>query len=243
MGMPVRITVLDGTAPARAIIKAMSLLRHVDQIYSTYKTNSVISRINRGELALDELPAHVTYVLEQCEAWRQRSDGYFNVWFNGQLDPSGFVKGWAIGEVATLLRSLGHTRFLVEVGGDIQTAGLGPSGPWRIAITNPLVLNTAATFVFMNGGAVATSGTYERGLHIYNPKTGTLTREFMSLTVIGKDIASADAAATAAFSMGHAGLDWLMSQGFEALAIDDQGHGFRTRGFLAFEEPDAKRPF
>ncbi len=53
---------------------------------------------------------------------------------------------------------------------------------------------------------VATSGTYIRGQHIYNPVTGGLPDpEIVSITVIGPDIYEADCYATAAFAMGRKG--------------------------------------
>jgi thiamine biosynthesis lipoprotein len=84
----------------------------------------------------------------------------------------------------------------------------------------------------LTGGAVATSGTYERGLHVINPFSGKPATELVAVTVVGPELVSADAYATAAFAMGAAAPDWLESlAGYESLVISADGQGWSTQGF------------
>jgi thiamine biosynthesis lipoprotein len=64
----------------------------------------------------------------------------------------------------------------------------------------------------MRDGAVATSGTYERGTHIVDGRTGRPVRDLVSLTVIAPDLTTADATSTAAFAMGTDGIGWAHAQ-------------------------------
>jgi thiamine biosynthesis lipoprotein len=87
----------------------------------------------------------------------------------------------------------------------------------------------------VSGHGVATSGTYERGYHIYNPKTGKTVRDIVSLTVIGPNILEADRFATAAFAMGREGIRFIGSHAFlEGYMIQEDGTAVFTEGFPAF---------
>jgi thiamine biosynthesis lipoprotein len=84
----------------------------------------------------------------------------------------------------------------------------------------------------VTGGAVATSGTYERGLHVINPFSREPATELIAVTVVGPELISADAYATAAFAMGAAAPRWLESLGgYEALVIGPDGQSWSTQGF------------
>ena len=93
--------------------------------------------------------------------------------------------------------------------------------------------------------AVATSGTYERGLHVIDPKTGEPARALRSVTVTGPDLAVADTYATAALAMGEAGLDWLARlarSGYQSGVVTEKGEAFRSEGFpvAPFDDPDSE---
>jgi thiamine biosynthesis lipoprotein len=82
---------------------------------------------------------------------------------------------------------------------------------------------------------VATSGTYERGSHIYDPHVGRPVGDLLSMTVIGPDIVEADVLATAAFAMGRRGLELIESMPhLEAYSIDAGLQGTWTSGFAAW---------
>ena len=150
----------------------------------------------------------------------------------GGYDPSGIVKGWAIENAAAIATNAGFKNFYIDAGGDIQTSGVNAEGkPWSVGIKNPFGQNEIVK-VLKTGGAVATSGTYIRGLHIYNPKTGIPADEIVSLTVAGDRICDTDLIATAAFAMGKDGIRFVeQTPGFEGYAIDKDGIATMTSGF------------
>jgi FAD:protein FMN transferase len=83
--------------------------------------------------------------------------------------------------------------------------------------------------------AVATSGAYERGAHVVDPRTGRAPRGVLSVTVAGPDLGTADAYATAAFAMGLDGPAWTatLGGGYEALTIVAGGRVLSTPGLAA----------
>ena len=87
---------------------------------------------------------------------------------------------------------------------------------------------------------MATSGTYVRGQHIYNPKNSDQpVTGIVSLTVIGPDIYEADRFATAAFAMGPAGIIFIEQlAGFEGYMIDPNGLATYTSGFERYVSHD-----
>lgn len=79
--------------------------------------------------------------------------------------------------------------------------------------------------------AVATSGTYENGLHVLNPRTGLPADELISVTVVGADILEADIYATAVLAMGTRGLQFMEQvPGYEASVIGADLLAGRTSG-------------
>lgn len=234
MGMPITLEIVGQAVAARPFKAVRDYFTTVDETFSTYKPTSEISRINRGELPTEDWSREVTKVLELCEETRQATHGYFDIRRDGAIDPSGLVKGWAIKRAADLLRKAGSQNFCLEVGGDIQVAGHNKDGkPWRIGLRNPFAGDEIVKTVTVEGEGVATSGTAERGAHIYNPHSpAKLVSEVISLTVIGPDIYEADRFATAAFAMGRAGIEFIEQlAGFEGYMIDDRRLATLTSGF------------
>ncbi len=138
--------------------------------------------------------------------------GYFDIKKpDGLYDPSGLVKGWAINNSARLLQSLDCHNFYVDVGGDIQTSGKNKSGEeWSVGIRDPFNREEIIKVIYPKGHGVATSGTYLRGQHIYNPLTKkAVESDIVSLTVIGPNIYEADRFATSVFAMGKDGINFI----------------------------------
>lgn len=215
MGTAVVFDIRD-TSDRGGVAAAVAWLHHVDATFSTYRVESPISRLGRGEIGLDDVSEEVRSVLLLCERLRGETNGAFDALAvpspNGtNLDPSGVVKGWAIERAAEILEHHGHTDFLVNGGGDIAVRGMAaPGRPWTIGIRHPHDTNAVATTIEARGPfAVATSGTYERGAHIIDPFTGSPTADLASVTVTGPDLTFADAYATAVYVMGEVGLEWL----------------------------------
>jgi FAD:protein FMN transferase len=222
MGMPIEIDVRDEGVDVEP---AFAWLRRADALFSTYRADSEISRLDRGELLLSECAPEVDEVLTRCVALRRETDGYFDVRAGGRLDPSGLVKGWAVARAAE--RLAGVRRLFINAGGDIATCG----GPWRIGIRHPVRRSRLAAVLEVSDLAVATSGEYERGRHVLDPHTGRPPEGLLSVTIAGPDLGTADAYATAAFAMGAAGPEWTTTlDGYEALCITADHRVLSTPG-------------
>ena|GEM_PF-47050 len=228
MGMPVIVEVCDVGFDETVLDRLFAWLRFVDETFSTYREDSDISRLNRGEIGLADAHPSVRSVLGRCESLRLRTSGYFDVAApmrgpGGGVDPSGFVKGWAVEGAGRLLRRAGAKRWCVNAGGDICLSG-APHGQelWRVGIQHPVERLAVAAVLGLRAGAVATSGAYERGAHIVDPHTRRAPEGVLSVTIVGPDLAVADAYATAAFAMGRAGAEWAATlPGHGAIVILD----------------------
>jgi thiamine biosynthesis lipoprotein len=219
------------------IEQTCSWLHEVDARFSTYKEDSEVCLFRRGELPLAQCSADLRHVLEACaDLWRQ-TDGYFDASAAGPLDPSGYVKGWSIEVASARLAAAGSVNHCLNAGGDIRMRGTTADGdPWRVGIRHPWEADKLSWVLALSDGAVATSGTYERGDHIFNPRTGKPARGLRSVTVVGTDLALADAYATAALAMGEAGIAWLAklsADGFESAVVTDDGRAFSSAGLPA----------
>jgi thiamine biosynthesis lipoprotein len=217
MGMPIVVEVRDEDVDATALDELFEWLRWVYTTFSTYKEGSEISRLARGELALADACAEVRDVLTRCDELRLETRGYFDARVGGILDPSGLVKGWSIDRAASILDEAGLRNFAVNAGGDMRLRG----GPWRIGIQHPRERDSVAAVVEATDLAVATSGGYVRGDHVLNPYTRRPPTGILSVTVVGDELATADAYATAAFAMGgEAASHWVVRlRGYEAMII------------------------
>ncbi len=234
--MPTFIEIAEPHVSQESYEQVFNYLTSIDERFSTYKPESEISRINRGEIAEDAYSGDMREIFRLADATARATDGYFDIRKpDGTLDPSGVVKGWAIQKASELLERMGHENFYIEVAGDVQTKGVDAHGrDWTIGIRSPFTADEIVKVITPQGQGVATSGTYIRGEHIYDPHTGVSPEAFVSLTVVGPDIYEADRFATAAFAMGPRGLAFLESlPGLEAYAIDPKGVATMTSGFEA----------
>jgi thiamine biosynthesis lipoprotein len=225
MGIPVSVQGADGEADA-----VFEWLRWVDTTFSTYRADSEISRLDRGELSPGDAHPLVREVLGRCDALRERTGGYFDARATGRLDPSGLVKGWAVDRAAALLDAAGCRRFCIDAGGDVVLRG----GPWRVGIRHPRRRRKVAAVIEVSDAAVATSGAYERGAHIVDPIGRRPADGALSVTIVGPQLAAADAYATAAFAMGRAGPRWTAGlDGHAAMTILRGDRVLSTPGFVA----------
>ena len=233
MGTVFSIDIRDAGVWETAIAEVVAWLHEVDETFSTYRDDSAISRLDRGELRLDECPQVVAKVLTRCDALSAESGGYFSARPAGWLDPSGYVKGWAIEQASDILRSHGSRNHAVNGGGDVQFAGERATGEaWRIGISHPSQPGRLIAIVAVRDGAVATSGTAERGAHVFDPLTGQAATELASVTIVGERLSLVDAYATAALAMGRSCRSWLTTlRGYEAVFVDGTGARWQTPGF------------
>jgi thiamine biosynthesis lipoprotein len=235
MGMPIVLDLRD-ELDADAVESMWNVLRQADAIFSTYKVDSEISRLNRGELDLEDAHPDVREVLALCDQLRVITGGYFDAGAvtKGGVDPSGLVKGWSVDRAGEVLDAAGALNYSLNAGGDIRLRGRPlPAQPrWRIGIQHPEHRDKLAALVEGNDLAIATSGDYARGEHVLDPHTGRPPVGVLSVTIVGPELVTADAYATAAFAMGLAGPEWTASLGlYEAMTILADGRVLLTPGF------------
>jgi FAD:protein FMN transferase len=235
MGMPIVVDVRDEGVDDSVLGRVFDWFRFVDETFSTYKESSEISRLNRGELTLAHTHADVREVLVRCEELRAETQGYFDVRTASAdgLDPSGLVKGWSVDRAAAVLDEAGLANYAINAGGDMRLRGRAVPEPcWRVGIQHPHVSDHVAAVLEVGDCAVATSGAYERGNHVLDPRSGLPPTEVLSVTVVGPDLATSDAYATAAFAMGPRGSHWTARvRGYEAMTIMADGTVLSTAGF------------
>lgn len=233
MGMPITVEVVDPSVTGTDIESVFAYFRAVDDTFSTYKEDSEISKINRGELGEEGYSEDMKTILALSEQTRQETWGYFDIQHHSMLDPSGIVKGWAILQAASRLKEAGWSNFYIDAGGDIQVAGQKDGKPWRIGIRNPFNRKEIVKVLSVTERGVATSGTAIRGQHIYDPHhPDAPLQDIVSLTVVGLNVYEADRFATAAFAMGKRGIYFIEQlPGFEGYMIDASARATFTSGF------------
>jgi len=232
MGIPVGIDVRDRGVDPGALDRAFAHLRWVDATFSPFVADSEISRLDAGTLALRDASPEVRAVLEQCAALARRTGGWFDVHATGRLDPSGFVKGWALDGAAATLAAAGARSFCLHAGGDVLVRGeRAPGQPWRVGVQHPLRRDRVAAVLRARDLGVATSGAYERGPHVIDPHRGRPPVGVLSVTVAAPGLGLADAYATAAFAMGLDVPAWTATlRDCEALTILADGRVLSTPG-------------
>lgn len=234
MGTVVSIDVRSELPATDAIRRAVASLHEADRVFSTFREDSAIRRLDRQELTQAQAPTDVRRVLAICEELRRETGGAFDVRARGRLDPSAYVKGWAAQRAADLLVAAGFRNLCVTAGGDVTARGhASPGAAWRVGIQHPLDRAAIAAVVDASDLAVATSGTYERGEHVVDPRTGRAPVGVLSVTITGPDLGRADAYSTAAFALGPDAARWTMGlpRGYEALTITSENHVLSTAGF------------
>jgi thiamine biosynthesis lipoprotein len=210
-------------------------LHEADEELSTWKPQSALSRLRRGELELGDAPPRLGEVLGRSALARELSGGWFDPWrMPGGVDPTALAKGWIAEQALGRLRRAGIRAAMVNAGGDVVAFGEPePGRPWQIGIQDPRRAELFVAVVELDG-AVATSGGYERGDHILDPESGLPARRLLSATVTGPELDLADALSTGLFAAGERGLERIGSiPGYEALVVENDGSLLETAGFTA----------
>jgi len=147
------------------------------------------------------------------------------------LDLGAVAKGLAVDAAARELRQFRN--FAIDAGGDLFLGGCNPQGePWSAGIRHPRIRGELVDRIRVSDRAVCTSGDYERGGHILDPRTGAAAQAVASATVVAPGAMLADALATAAFVLGpEKGLSLLMQMGVEGLIVTAGLACLRTPGF------------
>jgi len=200
MGMPISVDI-PGCDDESVFEAAYERLKQIDNKFSIYKPDSEVSRYAAGILKDKDLSKELKFVISACKKANQETEGYFSAWASGRFDPSGYVKGWAIAEAGKVIQKHGFDTYCIGAGGDILAHG---NQDWVIGIQDPKDKTKILNKLSISNGAVCTSGNYERGDHIINPKTHQPAKELLSVTISGPDIIQADILATAVFAAGKA---------------------------------------
>lgn len=228
---------------AAIITQACEILHEADRTFSLYKPESPLSQLARGETSVSKCPPVVNEIWEACEAWEKITDGWFSAMTpQNTFDPSGVVKTWAAKSAAEYIYQAGITDFTMNAGGDVWLSNdLTDNREWRIAISKPISIaapeHGVLTVIDLKNTeyrAMATSGSAERGEHIWNPKAPgkEAPTELVQVSVVAKDLVTADVWATAAFAAGTRGISLLNKvEGIEALFILANGELAATDGF------------
>jgi FAD:protein FMN transferase len=224
---------LDERSARSALTASCAALHEADAELSTWKPQSALSRLRRGELELADAPPSVAGVLRRSAVARELSRGWFDPWrMPGGVDPTGLAKGWIAAQALELLRVAGIQAAMVNAGGDVVAFGEPePGRRWRIGIQDPRAAGQLVSVVELDG-AVATSGAYERGHHVLDPESGLPARGLLSATVTGPELDLADALSTGLFAAGEGGLEMIDSiPGYGALIVRNDGTLAATTGF------------
>ena len=206
---------LDESVLVSAVDGVEEFFYQVDRDFSTYKSDSQVSRLRRGEMKIEDASEYVQQVWALCEFSREITLGAFDPWkAEGGFDPSGLVKGWAAEVGAQMLVEAGVENVLINASGDIVLRGGQPTDSgaveaWNIGIANPDDTEKFVKIFDVVDGSVATSGDYEKGAHIIDPHTGLIAIGARSATVIGPDGALCDALATALMVDGVDAQKWI----------------------------------
>jgi len=220
MGTAVTVAV-PGEADPALFDELFAWWRWVHRTFSVYRPDSQVSLISAGRPIPGGTHPLVEEVLDRCTELFLNTGGHFDAWPDGpagRVDPSGYVKGWSVDVAAALLQGAGIADYCITAGGDVRVAGCAGGGePWRIGIQHPLDRQSLAGVLQATSLAVATSGAYERGSHIWGRERGTT---LLSATVVGPRLGTADALATALFASGRTGADWFgRFDGYDHLTV------------------------
>lgn len=168
-----------------------------------------------------------------------------------QIELGSLAKGYITDEIAAYCRSRGVKHGILNFGGNIVVIGNRPDGqPWKVGVQNPKEPRGQSLIALpVTDGAVATSGTYERGFtldgvryhHILDPETGwPVQNGLASVTVLTQDSLTAEAYDTALFIMGlEKGMALVnATTGMEAVFVDDQDNMYYSEGLKQFAPQD-----
>jgi thiamine biosynthesis lipoprotein len=253
MGLPISVHVRSPAGPSASLINvagvdesvcaAFARLRRAEAMFSTYRPDSVLSQVNRGEIAMRAAPARFRQVLGLAERALDVTDGAFDVRASGTLDLNGIVKGWAAEQASRVLPGCAY----LNAGGDIVVRSA--DRPWRIGIEHPQVDEGLLAVLDIGNAGVATSGSTHRGQHIIDPDTGRTADAVRQATVVGPSLMWADVWATAVVARGSRFFDRadplarrLVAGGYSALLVDTHEAVWSTANFDVHYTVDQLRP-
>ena len=231
MGMPITIEVFG--SPKKTIEKSYKRLEQINQLYSPYISTSQLSKFWSQSQNLSDMSKEFRSIYDECIKYEKLTDGYFSAFFEKRYNPTGYVKGWAIEQVSKKIKKDGFDDYCINLSGDMKFSSSGEK-IWRVAIQNPFDKNKSIAVLALKNGAIATSGNYERGEHILNPKKPNVISDIAGVTIVGEDIIKADVLATAIYAMGLSKAKKFLDkeQDYQALIIDKKENIYQTSDYF-----------
>lgn len=207
----------------RAVDGVRNLLVDVDRRFSPFRDDSLVSRFQRGDRTMTR-DADFTDVYMLSLLARAETDGLFDPYFRGVWDPTGLVKGWAVDRaVSGILMPLVSSGRLpptgINAGGDMLLLPRRGGESWHVGIVDPHDRGSYVAAMDIRSGAVATSGTSERGEHVVRRH-----HDVLQATVVAESLVDADVWATALLGAPAAELDRLVADNsLTAFLVMSQG--------------------
>jgi thiamine biosynthesis lipoprotein len=241
-GMPVSVdirTALPERELKPLLDDAFSWLRWVADTFSPTTEDSQIGRLNRGQ-TIRQIPELVE-VLHRCDELTEATGGWFEARRGGVIDPSGYIKGWALERLSRALSQAGAGDHRITAGNDIRVRGsAAPGKRWRIGIRDPRN-DLVRKVVFAHDLGIATSG----GAPVVNPRTGKVQKGLGFVTVIGPDLGMADAYATALYAMGPVlarrfAADLAERSPYQSVIVGRDGEEMSTPGVAEYNGVEAR---
>lgn len=196
-----------------AVAAAVQFIVDAEKQFSWRNPDSELSNLRRGTLRPDEYSPSLREILEIANKAYDDSQGAFDIRRpDGQLDTDGIVKGWAVQRASDLLTAAGLRDFSINAGGDVTVVGRPePDRLWQVGLRDPQDAQRVSMILKITDAAVATSGTYERGFHIWDGRTGLAADAWVAVTVVAADLITADVLATSVMALGRQGPDWAVA--------------------------------
>ena len=232
MGTIVSLRV-EGGLPPDLESAVRTTFERLDHRFSTYRPDSEASAVAAGRITPDAASAEFRDAYVKALHWQRQTDGAFSpIRPDGPIDLSGIVKALAIQQAVDVLHSSQIANWCLNAGGDVVVDGCQSSGePWVIGLVDPddrqsLVSQYTSPTA---GAAVATSGTSERGDHVWRTD-----QTFRQVSVVAGDIITADVLATAILAGGPTTLQKAQADhDIEVFAVDQAGRPWASRAFRA----------
>lgn len=238
---------IDPNLKTDTIRQIDTFLARINRDYSAYDPTSLVNHHPAsGQGVSDFFIQNTEYqaIFAQCLLVKEKSEGLFDPFYNGNYDPTGLVKGWAIEEaffryIQPLLDANLLIAGSINGGGDMQVGvQKGSDFRWTIGIEHPIKKTIVATYELKNG-ALATSGNTKRGMHIQTKRDTT-----QQVTILAPYLSLADCWATVGVAADESQFQHLIRK--EALTgltyLDDQHSYHYQQGVITYDsQPSLSR--
>ncbi|MFH1362376.1 MAG: FAD:protein FMN transferase [bacterium] len=214
---------------AEALIdQAFAEMKRLEGMFNWKDPRSAINNVHPYDN-----PPKIKEIIGLSNKIKKLSDGAFDINFAGQMNLGGIGKGYAVEAARQLLVQKGIKNGIIDMRSTVAVVGKGRGVGWKIGIRDPREEGKILGVVKLsNGESLSTSGDYERGQHIIDPRDGKPAILCQSVTVIGTDAGETDALSTAVFVLGPGqGLKLIEKLGLKVVIVDINGKVYDNFGF------------